>query len=329
MKRLAQLSILLFISAILCFAIATPAIAAPANPDSITLHTIRVFQNIFEDDDVLFMASYDVEYATEPDEPAKDTFSLAVYDTDGTTLIKSRPLNDYQYNVHSVYFSATQATSLTWGNGYKVRVMGSPSYFPMTEDTTMDTTSLSSFHWIEGIMDTSRDYLCNHCLDLAATLEDQWAITLITTTPERQVLNSTGRIVFLAAVPGLDWAVPDLFQVATRTIPVTKQESTRAFAEELSVGSQLGSRIKEAFEGAGSYIGVSGNMVALMWIGLFATTVASIIFLSSGNTTAALVLTIPIALIGVWAGAIPMAALFAVGAVVVVYMGYHVFLRGM
>ena len=31
-----------------------PVLAAPANPDSITLHTVKVFQNIFEGDDILF-----------------------------------------------------------------------------------------------------------------------------------------------------------------------------------------------------------------------------------------------------------------------------------
>ena len=143
-RKFMRLSLPLFaVATILCFVVATPIVAAPANPDSISLETVRVFQNIFESGDMLFMTSYDVHYATEPSEPAKDTFCLAVYDTDGTTLIKSRPLNDYQYNVHSVYFTATQALSLTWESEYKVRVMGSSNYFPMTENVTMDTTALS------------------------------------------------------------------------------------------------------------------------------------------------------------------------------------------
>lgn len=225
-RQIPRFLALFLILAALTIGTAAPAHAAPANPDNITLHTVRVFQNIFENGDVLFVASYDVDYASEPSEPAEDTFQLAVYDTAGTTLIRSRPLNYYQYNVHSVYFTATQATaSLTWGSEYKVRVMGNPSFFPMTEDTTMDTMALSTWRWIEGAAAASQDLLRLHCLDLAATLEDEWVVTLIITTPEMQVLNSTGRTTFLDAIPGLDSAVPDLFQVATGTIETTQQTS--------------------------------------------------------------------------------------------------------
>jgi len=312
------------------FGAAIPVLAAPANPDSITLHTVKVFQNIFETNDVLFVTSYDVAYTTEPDEPAKSTFNLAVYGTDGTTLIKSRPLNYYRYNVHSVYFTAAQApANLTWGSEYKVRVMGNPNFFPMTEDVTMDTMTLSSWSWVEGAATASRDMLKNHCLDLAATLENEWGITLIITTPEKQVLNSTGRTTFLDAIPGLDSAVPDLFQVAIGAITVTHQERAAAYEDELTIESQLGTQVKNAFAGVGNYLGVSVGTVAWMWIGLFMVVVASIVFLNSGNTTASLLLTVPIALIGVWTGAIPMALLFTVGVVIVVYMGYYIYLRGM
>ena len=163
--------------------LASPVLAAPANPDSIILHTVKVFQNIWETGDMLFVAS------DEPSESAEDTFGLAIYDTNGTTLIKSRPLNYYQYNVHSVYFNAAQAADLTWGSEYNVRVLGNPTFFPMTEDITMDTTALSSYSWLTGTATESQNLLRLHCLDLAATLEDEWVIALITTTPEKQVLN--------------------------------------------------------------------------------------------------------------------------------------------
>ena len=329
-KKLLRFSALTILLALLLLPV-TPTLAAPANPDSITLHTVKVFQNIFEANDVLFVMSYDVEYAAEPSEPASDTFQTAIYSVGGTSLIKSRPLEYYQYNVTSIYFNATDAAALlTWESEYWARVMGNPVFFAPAEDTTMDTTVLSAgTHWFSGAMTASRDLLRLHCLTLAALLETDWGITLIVTTPDGQVLNNAGRITFIDAIQGLDTACPTLFQMAVVAEDPTQQTKTDAYQADLTMTSQLGTQITDAFDGIGAYINVSGQAAAGMWIMLFILTVASIVFLNSGNSTAAIVLTIPIMLIGVWVGVIPLALLFTIGAIVVVYTGYHIWLRGM
>ena len=326
-RTVARGALLLFGLAALLLLVTIPVSAVPANPDSITLHTVKVFQNIFEANDVLFVTSYDVEYTNEPTEPASATFEIAILD--GTTLVQRRSLNYYQYNIQSVYFNAADAASLTWGKEYKVRVQGTPTYFTLTENVTMDTITLSSSHWISGTMTESRELLKLHCISLAATLEDVWNIVLLVTTTTGQVLNSTGRITFLDAIPELDSAVPDLFQVATSTVAVTKQTRTAAYEEQTTIGNMLGTQIKAAFDGVGDYLNISGEKVAFLWIMLFALVVASIVFLSTSNTVAAMVLTIPILLIGAWTGALPLAVLFTLVAIVVIFTGYHIWLRGL
>ena len=307
-----------------------PVLAAPANPDSIALHTVKVFENIFEADDMLFLISYDIAYASEPTEPAEDTFQMSIYSVNATSLIQSRALNDYQYNIQSIYFDATAAVSLTWGSNYVVRVMGNPAFFSPIEDVTMDTITLSSFGWVDGTAAESRELLRIHCLALAEDLEnsDDWTV-LIVSTPNGDALDSTGRTVFLAAVPSLDSVVPNLFQLASTVADVTKQTETVVLEEELTVETQLGTTVKAAFDGIGTFFGVSGNAVAMMWSLMFILVVASIVFLNSNNPTAALVLAIPIAILAVAAGALPMAALFSAAVILIVYMGYHIWLRGM
>ena len=341
MKRITKSLLLILTTFVMSLAgiltILAPVSAAIANPDSITLHAVKIFQNIFEDDDILFVTSYDVEYGydsdtapektLEPSEPASSTFEIAIFD--GTTLIQRRSLNYYQYNIQSVYFDATGAADLTWGSEYKVRVQGTPTYFALVEDVTMDTVVLSSSYWISGTATESRTLLQQHCLDLAATLEDNWNILLIATIPNGQVLNSVGRIPFLEAIPTLDSTIPDLFQTATSTISTTAQERTAAYETETSIANKLGAPIKAAFDGIGVYLNISGEKVAFLWIALFVLVVASIVFLNSSNTTAAMILTIPIILIGAWTGAIPLAVLFTGTAIVVVFMGYHIWLRGL
>lgn len=327
-KRLTVLAIVA--SLFLLFVWATPALAV-SDPDSISMPTCKVFQNIFEDDDMLFLISYEVEYTVEPDEPASSTFLMTIYDTDGTTEILSRPLNYYQYNIHSVYFDATAAASLVWESEYVVRVMGNPVYFvTLTEDVNQVSTTLSPSSWVAGSMSSSRLLLRQHCLDLAADLEEAWVITLIISTPDGEVLNSTGYIVFTDAIPGISSAIPSLFQMASSTIIIEDVDSTAAYSEELGdIGDQLGTTVENAFDGIGNYLGISGQMVAAAWVVLFMLIAASIVFLNSGSTAAAMALVIPIAILGVAVGVLPMAALFTVGAIIVVYMAYFIWLRGM
>ena len=311
----------------------TPGIvhAAPANPDSISLYTARVFQNIFEADDILFIVSYDVGYASEPDEPAVETFRLALYDIDGTTLlIPDRELNYYQYNIHSLYFDAAAAAgSLTWESEYRIRVMGNPIYFEPIEDTTMDTITLSpATHWISGTMATSKTLLKTHCLDLAAILEDEWSLTLIISKAEGQVLNSLGRITFLAAVPGLDSALPDLFQVAIKTLVVDGVAYNGSYEIDTNISAKLGTQVAAAFAGIGTTLNIGSQTAALLWILFIALTIASVVFLGTGNTTASLILVTPVLIIGAYIGAIPLALIFVLATLIVVYMMYHIWLRG-
>jgi len=311
-------------------AIPVPVAAAPADPDSITLHTAKVFQNIFEADDILLVVSYDVDYAVEPDESAADTFQLTIYDTDGTTEIQTRALNYYQYNVHSIYFDAAAAASLVWETEYVVRVMGNPIFFAPVEDTTMDSKTLASTDWLSGTMSASRELLRIHCIDLAETLEEEWSLTLIVISASDQVLNSVGRTTFLDAIPSLDSAVTALFQMASSSITVTQRTQVATYEEELTIANKLGATINTAFSGIGTNIlNISGQKVALLWILLVILTIASIVFLNSGNTTGAMILSLPAVLMGALVGAIPLAALFVATAIVVIYMGYHIWLRGL
>lgn len=304
--------------------------AAPSNPDDITVHTCRVFQNIYEDDDALFVISYDLDYASEPDEPADETFMMAIYDTDGTTLLYSRPLNYYQYNVHSIYLDDDEEDNITWGSEYVVRVMGNPIYFSPVEGTTMDSMVLSaSTHWLTGTTSESRALLQYHCTDLASTLEDVWSTTLLITTPEGQVLNALGRTVFLDAIPGLSDVLTTFFQVSFSSLTHDEDEYDGSYEDTTTVSSRLGTQINNAFTNLGTTLGITSQWIAFLWIAFFAVTIAAIVYLGTGNTTAALMLTIPVMIYGGYVGAIPLALLLVLVLLIVVYMGYHIWLKGL
>lgn len=322
-------ALLISLVALLCFASITIAIA---NPDSITLHTAKVFENIFATGDMLFVMSYDIEYASEPSEDASTSFLINLMSTDNSTLIKSRALSYYQYNLTSIYFSPTQVVSsnLTWGTEYKVRVSGSPALFPtLTEDINMDTKGLSITDYNADGTLTSKQLLQAHCIDIAESLESDWGITLlVTTSGGEQVLNSTGSVTFLDAIPGLNDALPDLFQLSSTIPTVDSSLSSANYSVASRIDARLGPSIGNAFSGIGNFFGIGQNSAAGLWAIIFILTIASIVFLNTGNNTAALVLATPVVVLMTYVGAIPEAITYIMTIFITVYAMYFFWLRG-
>ncbi len=307
-----------------------------SNPNSISITPItgsnKVFQNIFEQGDILFLTIYNVHYTTPPTEPASNTFVYSLYN--GTTLIASRSLNYYEENVIAMYFSAESVESkgIVWGSSYKVRVGGNPAAFAtLTEGTNMATHTLSTNDWITGTLDdaTNKNYIVQWGIAAGLAMQTDLAVTLVVIVPDGQVLNDVGRAYMLLAVPNLDYVVTDLFQTSRRMASVEDVSTDSTYQDQLTIVGSLGEQTKDAFDGIGTYFGISGDLVGLFWILMLVLLVASIAFLYSGNTTAAIVVAIPIVFIGAWTGTIPLWALFTVGAVLVIYMGYYLFLRGL
>jgi hypothetical protein len=326
----AVLAILLLIVCAAPSFLPSPAYAI-ANPDSITLHTAKVFQNIFESGDMLFVSRYDVDYAAEPGEDAEDAFQYCIYDTDGSTLLISRPLNYYQHNLISIYQTAAQVTtaSLTWESEYVPKIVGNPALFgTLTEDTNVDSMTLAESDWLGGTQAVSREYLHLHCLDIAEILEVDWAIDLIVTTSSGEVLNSAGRTAFIDAIPLLDSAIPGLFQFSSSIVQIDWEDATGTYEEELTVENKAGVAVASAFSGIATYFGVSSNTVAGIFILMVIAIAASIVFVASGNSIAAIVLTTPLVLMGTWMGLIPVALTLIVAMLLVTYAAYYLFLRG-
>ena len=164
MRKLLLVSVL---GLFLLFGLVSP-VWAISNPDSISIQSVRVFQNLWETGDMLFLCEYKVMYATDPTEDPKDTFLVGVWD--GTTQKYSRPLSYYDHNMQSVYLTAAQA--LTWEGSYTVRVMGNPSYFAtLTKDVNKASLELAPTHWISGAQSASRALLQDWCVSLAETFE--------------------------------------------------------------------------------------------------------------------------------------------------------------
>ena len=105
----------------------------------------QVFQNVAEDGDMLFVVESDIHYADTPtDYTAEQSFMFELLKTDGTTVIQSTPILEFENYVESIYFTDAQVTSfdLTWQDTYSVRLTGNPAIFGTPVEGTNQRTGI-------------------------------------------------------------------------------------------------------------------------------------------------------------------------------------------
>ncbi len=292
--------------AVLAWMIGNPPFPAyaVANPDSISIKSVRVFQNLWTTGDQLFVIEYKVMYAADPSEDPADTFLAGIWS--GSTPQFSRPLNYYGHNITSIYL--TPSESLVWEGSYSVQVMGNPVYFdPLVEGTNMSTLGLpgSDAYWVSGIEEDSRFYLHNWALVLAEGLQVSWAVTLLT---DEGRLNSTGSATFLTAIPGLNSIIPDFFTVSASVTGFDEYVFTGIYQDTLT--ERVGDRLKGALDNLGEFLHIPGELVGALGLGILYFTLAGRIVTSTGSAPAAIVISFPFLIAGSFMGLLPLAWLF-------------------
>lgn len=280
---------------------------AIGNPDNVSIRDVFVFQDVLENGDQLYFARYDVEYGSDPDEDAEDTWQMALYDTDGTTLIATRPLNYYQHNIISIYLDTGEA--ITWGLAYRVRVMGMPSVFDnLVESTNMRTRTLSEGDYKDG------DDLGGIMVTQVGILEDDWATTLLTSDNK---LNSTGAITFNDAIPNLSSMAPDIFETTIVWPEVDYTPWQRPYEETLE--SHGGSRLRGAVQDIGNLLGVSEAWAGGWILSMAFLVFAGAIYAGTRNPALAMIGGFPVVAGGMWLGVGGAALLTAVLLIVFIF----------
>lgn len=254
-----------FAVGLLAFLSIVPIVArAMDNPTSTSINNFYMFQDLLEDNDWLLYVRYDVNYAVTPDEPAEETFEVVMYDVAGVVIQGSRPLNYYQHNIISIYWTAAQVTALglVWGDSYIFKVRGYPSVFPvLTEGINQATQTLSAGSYKEGAELTSR------LITEAGILQTDWAITLLTA----DYLNATGMFYFTKAIPNLGTIAPDIGASSTYYPTVNFTEWNTTYEEGLH--THQGPRLQAAIQDIAGALSVSED-----WMAIWLTSIAYLTF---------------------------------------------------
>jgi len=280
---------LLFPVIALSFLVPGP-VSAVSSPNSTTILEVAVFRNIKEIGDQLYYVRYDINYGSEPLEPASDIFQLVIYDSLGTTVLYSRDVNYYQHNIISIYLTAAQA--LIWDSNYKLRLQGKiGAFLSLIEDINMDTWTLNGPDYHEEVDIES------FIVDQATRLETDWGITLLNTYTQ---LNSTGSIVFNDGIPGLGVYYPSLYETSTSIPETTFTNWTKAYVSTL--GAHEGTPLHNTMIALGGFIGVTGDWMAF-WLTLMAAFVlGGIVYTFSGSSAASLTFAFFVLPAAVWLG---------------------------
>lgn len=265
-------------------------VSAMDNPDYVSIGDVFVFRDLLEDGDQLYFVRYDVSYNGTPDEEASDTWQVALYDTDGTTLITHRPLNYYQHNIISMYLGSGDA--LTWEQAYGIKVLGMPSVFGnLTEGLNMKTRTLGGGDYYEGAQ------LGVTMLAQARILEDDWVnMTLV----ENDLLNTTGANYFIKAVPNLGSMCPEIFSMTIVYPDVDYIPWSVPYQDTLA--GHGGSRLTAAMTSIGSIVGVSGSWMGAWLLAIIYLVFGGIIYASTKNPTLAIIGAFPLIAAGLWLG---------------------------
>jgi hypothetical protein len=323
-----------FVSLSAIFFMVAPISATYADPTSISIASAKVFQNVFQANDMLFVMFYNVAYASPPTDAPSDLFYMNLYDTNGV-LLYSRGINYYQYNVNAIYLTAAQAASLTWGSAYNFKLTANPSKVSsLVLGTNYVAGTLDpNYGWVTGTLATTPGLLQSYLTTQLAPMNV--ALTAMTptnpiliTTGSNQVLNTNGSLYLKTAIPGIDAICPTLFQVASNDITNPTYTATGALGAGQSVSGTLGSATDRGITALSSWFSISYNMAGGIVLGVMAIAFMVILFKYSGSTTASMILVVPVLLIGAWTGLLSIGILFTLAILVAAYMVYALWLRG-
>lgn len=335
--------ILLAICAVVVGVLLSAFFVAPAfaisDPDDIEFgsgtntNMYQVFQNLDEDGDMLFVAETYIHYATPPtDYACSQAFLFELLDTDGTTVLYATPVLEYENYVTSIYLTATQAESLTWGSAYSVRLTGSPSIFGTpTEGTNQKTASLMESDYIDDTpAGTSVTGLRIFCLDVAEDLEanDDPTDDYIITVEGVDYLTTTGGNIFLAGVPNLNVYCPTLFQTTSGPIELEDVGETGAYAETRDYRQILGETIGNGISNFGSWMGMGDTMAGIAVMFGIILLVCGYLYIKTQSPLVPDAIAISLLLLGGYLGLVPLALAFTVTLFIAIITLYYFFTRG-
>jgi hypothetical protein len=260
---------------------------------ALEIQDAKVFQSYKATDDWLVTVRYVNVYAPYYDTyDVKKYFTLQLVDAAGTVKA-STVMPAWGNRVGSIYLSATTVSPLTYGGDYRVRIQGTFTGTPYTE------YALVGSDWLGSDLTNLDSWI----LTSSTVIGTYYATSMTSYIAERgEVLNSTGAGVFNNGIAGLAQVRPAIFQTYTTPSVYTPGTITQAGRTAIPAWqTNVGPDATVMLTRVGNIVGIGGDIIAIIAFLIMMFILMALAF-PAGNTTAAMVLSLPMLGAAIWFG---------------------------
>ncbi len=250
------------------------SIPSYAYADTHQVLSAKAFRNLLEEDDFCVIFHYKITHDIAPAYPANRYYHFRLMSPDGLTQLgATAPYpyfdNGYGEGAAAFYFSAAEFTALglVWEDSYIVRIEGNPELHPAPPVVTY-ALGISDYSQLLTQAE-NRTLLGNYVLDIADSLEIDWAVALVYSSELGHILNSTGESYFRGTIPGIQYMAPQIFSVQIN-VPAPTPRAWGTGQADAYKARFSGTWVGDALDGAsGLFGGVDWSVVTGMGLLLF------------------------------------------------------------
>jgi len=184
--------------------------------------SIQVFRHLIETDDFLLVAHTNITHDVDPGVPVDDYYHFRLMSADELTqlgAIEPYPYHadGYDEGILAFYFSAADAP--VWSGAYILRLEGNPEYHAVPP---LVRYVLAASNYYSGTTQAAnRTALGNYVIDVALSLQNNWATEMVVSSDLGQILSSTGEAYIRGSIEGISYMAPQIFALQSSTPTVT------------------------------------------------------------------------------------------------------------
>jgi len=268
----------------------------------------KVFKNYLITGDWLVTAEILNVYPPYYDNNADPTsyFQVLFMGLTGLTYAAA-PCENWERYPISIYMNPTQASSLSWGGNYKLRISNMAG-------TVYSEYGLQSADWNAAGLRQLDSWvkLTAKDMEVYQTAVQGQTVTYLTYVADKgYVLNESGGAIFNEACPRLSYVRPDLFQVTTNQpdIPTTVVATP---GSNISYRDRLGSYLADLIDDGAASMGITDPKTAggIMMLAIYAIIAFGTVV--KGFAWAGMIAAFPVLLMGIYFGLLDMQLLLGV-----------------
>jgi len=284
------------------------------------IENAQVFRNYFVGGDWLIVFNYLNEYPPYQGVTVAADYFAFVLLVDGTPITHTR-MEQWGNMPGSIYIGDLLAATLEWGSTYQIRMIGLFDPYPST------TYTLIPADWKGTNLNQLDSWVITTAKSIAAYYSEihQANIQLTVVEGLTEKLNEDGGAIFARGIPRLNKIRPHLFLFPDADIPYDEKEFTRDYERSFDYTAILGDDILEDAVSVGVMFGISG--LETLRLAFFGSWMLIVVGAGAFIGAAAMAISIPFLLIGVWVGIIPQTPIAVVAAILMLLVVFIIWWR--